>query len=313
MILSASRRTDIPAFYADWFVRRVEEGFVLVRNPMDRNMVSRISLDPAVVDCIVFWTKNARPLMARIPEIRSRYRENFCFQYTLTAYDAAVEPKVPRKSSLIDTFRELSDLLGPDRVVWRYDPIFFTHRMGVEYHKKWFEGLANRLGPYTRRCVVSILDTYRKTERNMAGLGAKVPEYAEICQMFSHFTQVMANWNIPVESCSEGVDYGASGVCHGRCIDDRLVSRLRDMPFEAGKDKTQRPECGCIPSIDIGTYNTCLHGCRYCYANFGDAAVQKARAAYDPASPLLCGRLEAGDVVKERPMKSLFTAQKRMW
>lgn len=313
MILSASRRTDIPAFYSDWFLRRVREGFILVRNPMNKNMVSRISLDPQVIDCVVFWTKNARPLMQRLPEVRAAYRENFYFQYTLTAYDASVEPKVPRKASLIETFKELSDALGPERVVWRYDPIFFTREMDLDYHKKWFEELANRLGKYTRRCVISILDTYKKTERNMDGLGVRVPSDAEIRELLKHFTQVAANWSLPVESCSEAVDYSSTGVCHGKCIDDRLISKLRGMPFDGGKDKSQRPECGCVPSIDIGTYNTCLHGCRYCYANYSDNMVAKAHQDYDPDSPMLCDKLRHADEIKERPMTSFFTAQEALW
>lgn len=313
MILSVSRRTDIPAFYADWFLSRVEEGFVLVRNPMNKRAVSRISLHQSGVDGIVFWTKNARPLMPRLPEIRSRYGDSFYFQYTLTAYDAAIEPSVPSLSSRIDTFKALSGLLGPDRVVWRYDPIFFTLQTDLAFHTKAFEEMANHLGPYTRRCVVSILDPYRKTDRNMAGLGARIPDFAEACQLLSQISQVMATWNIPVETCSESADYSSFGVGVGKCIDDRLISKSRGVPFAVGKDKSQRADCGCIPSIDIGTYNTCPHGCRYCYANFSDAAVQAAHAAYDPASPMLCDQLKPGDVVKERPMASLFPAQAGLW
>jgi hypothetical protein len=313
MILSVSRRTDIPAFYAEWFVRRVRAGFVLVRNPMNRRQVSRISLDPAVVDWIVFWTKDPRPLMERLPQVQERYGDHFSFQYTLTPYDALIESSVPHLEQRIRAFQNLSEMLGPDRVVWRYDPIVFAPGMGLEFHQRRFEELANALAPYTHRCVVSLLDTYAKTERNMAGLSVQRPSESEAHALLSHMAHVTASRSMEIQTCAEATDFSALGVRPGKCIDDRVLSKLRGEPWSAPKDKGQRPACGCVASIDIGTYNTCLHGCRYCYATFDAESVRKAREVYDPDSPMLCDRLEAGDVVKERTVKSLFGAQKSLW
>ena len=306
MILSVSRRTDIPAFYAEWFLRRVGEGHVMVRNPVNKRMVSRIPLDPGLVDWIVFWTKDPRPLVERLDRVRERYGEKFHFQYTLTPYDSTLEPSVPPLERRIDALQKLSDLLGPDRVVWRYDPVVFSSAMDLDFHRRRFEELAERIAPHTRRCVASLLDLYGKTGRNLAGLDVRPPSTGEGRQILSHMAQVLARWDVAVETCSEAEDFGGCGVGRGKCVDDRLISRLLGVPWSAAKDKGQRPECGCVPSIDIGAYDTCPHGCRYCYANSGDASVRRSRATYDVDSPLLCGRVEPGDQVKDRTVRRLI-------
>ena len=169
MIISASRRTDIPAYYADWFYNRIREGFVCVRNPMNFHQVSRISLSPDVVDGIVFWTKNPLPLMSRLEELREY---PFYFQFTLTPYGKDVEPGVPSKNDVIlPAFQELSRRIGPERVIWRYDPILFTDRYTMDYHITFFSQLARRLESYTRKCIISFVDLYRNTQTNMNGLG----------------------------------------------------------------------------------------------------------------------------------------------
>ena len=169
MIISASRRTDIPAYYADWFCNRIREGYVCVRNPMNFHQVSRIDLSPDVVDGIVFWTKNPLPLMARLEELRGY---TFYFQFTLTPYGKDVEPCVPSKNDVIlPAFQELSRRVGPERVIWRYDPILFTNRYTMDYHITFFSQLARRLEGYTRKCIISFVDLYRNTQTNMKGLG----------------------------------------------------------------------------------------------------------------------------------------------
>ena len=161
MILSVSRRTDIPAFYADWFFNRIKEGFIYVRNPMNIHQVSRISLSPSIIDCIVFWSKNPKPMLDRLDELKNYM---YYFQFTINPYDIKLEEYVPTKSGIIDTFKELSNKIGPERVIWRYDPIILTDTLTMEYHVKYFEELAKRLNGFTQTCVISFVDLYKKTE-----------------------------------------------------------------------------------------------------------------------------------------------------
>ena len=161
MIISASRRTDIPNYYSEWFFNRIKEGYVLVRNPMNISQVSKISLSPDVVDGIVFWTKNPLPILDRLEELREY---TYYFQFTLTPYGKDVEPNVPSKNDLIiPSFRKLSERIGKERVVWRYDPILFNDKYTMDYHVKYFKTLAAKLHAYTEKCIVSILDFYQKT------------------------------------------------------------------------------------------------------------------------------------------------------
>ena len=166
MIISASRRTDIPAFYAEWMVRRLKEGYCTVANPFNRNQVTRISLKPEDVDAIVFWTRNPRPLMPYLDELDSRgYR--YYFQFTILGYPREIDPKSPAAETAVTTFRELTERLGPRRVIWRYDPIVFTGITPPAFHQENFGRLAEALSGYTRRVVVSIVDMYRKIEKRL--------------------------------------------------------------------------------------------------------------------------------------------------
>ena len=168
MIISASRRTDIPTYYSDWLLNRVKAGYAYVRNPMNAHQISRVSLSPEVVDGIVFWTKNPIPMLDKLDVLRDYM---YYFQFTLNSYGADVERNIPSKNNvIIPAFQRLSDLLGPDRVIWRYDPIFLSETYTMDYHIRYFEELAKRLSPYTKKCTISFLDFYRNTEKDMATL-----------------------------------------------------------------------------------------------------------------------------------------------
>lgn len=307
MIISASRRTDIPAFYSDWFINRLNAGFLDVKNPMNTHQVSRIPLTPDIAECIVFWTKDPSPMLARLKEIDAW---KYYFQFTLTSYDQTIEPKVRKKSELIQTFTQLSDKIGPDSVIWRYDPIFLTNHFSVDYHKKWFEEIAKKLSGKTRRCVVSILDQYKKTERNLSGIQIQIPSQEQSMFLLRYFAEVAATYGIEVQTCSEAVDYSSCNVCPGKCIDDELISKIAKMPIDIEKDKTQRKECGCVSSIDVGTYNTCLHGCKYCYANFSEEKVSTSRNIYDPDSTMLCDKPSSSQVINNRVVHQILEEPK---
>ena len=309
MIISASRRTDIPAFYSDWFTNRLREGFVLVRNPMNIHQVSRISLNPAVVDCIVFWTKNPSHMLEKLP-FYSRY--NYYFQFTITPYNRRLEPNVIEKQGVISVFQKLSKYLGKNRLIWRYDPIILTEDITVENHVAWFTQLTESLSGFTSKCVISFLDLYKKSEKNLLGIKLVSLTPAKIVELTQKIVSIANSRDIEIVTCAEEIDLSRLGIKHGHCIDDKLVSEIAGLPVSLSKDKTQRAECGCVASIDIGAYNTCPHGCLYCYANFDANAVKQNYSYHRTESPLLLGKIEENDRITDRKMISCFDMQQKL-
>lgn len=302
MIISASRRTDIPAFYSEWFFNRLKDKYVLVRNPMNSHQIGKISLSPDVVDGIVFWSKNPIPMLGRLDELEIY---NYYFQFTLTAYDRDVEPNIPSKNSIIiPGFQELSKKVGRDRVIWRYDPILFNERYTMEYHYRYFRVLASKLGDYTEKCTVSFLDMYKNTERNVRPLKIQDETKEMQHEILERFSEIATQYGIFIDTCAEKIDAGGINIAHACCIDKKRFERIGKCKLNIDKDPNQRVECGCAASIDIGTYNTCDNGCLYCYANYNRKIVERNRSLHDPNSPLLFGQINEGDVIKERLVKS---------
>lgn len=300
MIISASRRTDLPAFYSEWLFKRLHEEYVLVRNPMNIHQVGRINLSPNVVDGIVFWTKNPEPMLERLNELEKYY---FYFQYTLTAYDRDVEPNLPSKNEiLIPAFQKLSKQVGRERVIWRYDPIFFNDRYTMEYHCKHFHILASKLGDYTEKCTISFLDFYQSTIKNITPLKIQKETTEQQIEIMGRLSEIASQYGLHIDTCAEKID--SSNIPHACCIDKERFERIGGYRLSIGKDPNQRTECGCIASVDIGAYNTCKHGCLYCYANYNQNIVMKNSKLHDPNSPILFGKLDDNDVIKERQMKS---------
>lgn len=303
MILSVSRRTDIPAFYSEWFFNRLKEGFVYVRNPMNIHQVSRIALSPDVIDCIAFWSKNPKPMLNRLEELKDYM---YYFQFTINPYDKGLELGVPRKEGIINTFKELSEKLGPKRVIWRYDPILLTDNMDIDYHLRYFEEIAKRLKDYTNTCVISFVDLYKKTQRNLQDTTVREPSMKDMMKIAAQLFLIANKYGITVQACAEEIALETVGVKHGKCIDNALIEDLLGVKLVVSKDPNQRKECGCVQSIDIGEYNTCAHGCKYCYANFKDSVVAKNRMAYDPNSSLLVGNLGPDDKVTDKKLFSFI-------
>ncbi len=307
MILSVSRRTDIPARFADWFLNRISEGYVYVRNPMNARQVSRIDLSPGVVDCIVFWTKNPVPMMERLSGLQAY---PYYFQFTLTGYGRDMEPGLPdKRKELIPAFQRLSRQIGKRRVIWRYDPIFLSPAYTIEFHLKTFEEYAAALEGCTDTVMISFVDLYAKTKRNTAGLSIRAIPEREIMPFAGELAGIAARHGMKVESCAEKLDLRPAGIEHGCCIDRRRIEEIVGCDMPVKKDKAQRQECGCVESMDIGAYHTCPNGCRYCYANAGDTQVREHLALYDPAASILCGRLGPEDKITERKVKSLKDGQ----
>ena len=307
MIISASRRTDIPTYYSEWLFNRLKEGFVLVRNPMNIHQIGRINLSPDVVDGIVFWTKNPVSMLGRLSEL-DRY--NYYFQFTLNAYDRDVEPNIPSKNNIIiPAFQKLSQVIGREKVIWRYDPIFFNDRYTMEYHCKYFKVLAAKLGDYTEKCTISFLDLYRNTARNTQPLNIQRETGEQQFEIMQRFSDIAKEYGFYIDTCAEAIESDKLGISHAHCIDRERFERIGKCKLAIGKDSNQRTECGCIASIDIGTYNTCKNGCLYCYANYSYKTVMKNTQIHNPASPLLFGEIGAGDVIKERKITSCKECQ----
>lgn len=307
MIISASRRTDIPAFYSEWFFNRINEGYALVPNPYNPKMISKISLDPAVIDCIVFWTKNPAPMLDKLDRLKD-YK--FYFQFTLNPYGKEIENNLPPLSKRIEIFKRLSDKIGREKVVWRYDPILTNERYNVSFHQEKFAEIAYALRGHTEKSMLGFIDHYQHIRAAVSVFNIKPLLKEEIEQMALSFKKTADEIRMELDTCTVKVDLSHLDIPSGLCVDNRLIERITGYPITATKDKNQRDICRCVESIDIGTYESCLNGCVYCYAIKGNyTTAQFNRSKHDKTSPMLIGEVGTGAVIKERAMKSLRTDQ----
>ena len=263
MIVSASRRTDIPAFYSDWFLRRLERGEVLVPNPWNPKQLSRVRLSPDGIDCFVFWTKNPGPMLDRLGALdASGYR--YYFSFTLTPYGDELEKRLPPKTGIVDTFKRLVERLGPKRVDWRYDPILVDERHSVQWHFDRFGELSRQLRGFTERCIVNFVKPYRH-------LASKVREMDDetVRKTAEGLSRIASGQGLPLFHCAGKWDLHDFGIEHAACIDAGKIQEILSRPIRSKKDSGQPKTCRCVQSVDIGIYGTCPHGCVYCYANRG--------------------------------------------
>jgi len=290
MIISASRRTDIPALYAEWFFRRIDAGYCLVANPRNAQQVTRVSLTPETVEAIVFWTKQVGPMLPRLAELEQRgFR--YYFTHTITGYPPAIEPGTPPLAEVLANARRLVDHHGAGRLIWRYDPIVLSTLTPPDAHMARFTTIAQTLQGYTTRVVISLLDDYRAARRRLQALahdGVQVetasPHGEAVAGLLRGMAACAGAAGMEICSCAEADDLTPYGITPGRCIDADWLRRVFGIELEAKKDSGQRPACGCVASQDIGAYDTCTLGCRYCYAT---RLGPEARAAHDPDAPLL--------------------------
>jgi hypothetical protein len=297
MIISASRRTDIPAFYADWLINRIRAGFCAVGNPARPKQVSRVSLRPEDVDVLVFWTRNPKPLIGRLAELDERgFR--YYFQYTILANPRILDPKTPPLPEAMDTFKSLASRIGPDKVIWRYDPILMTNQTPEAYHLEKMAAIAASLRGYTKHLVISLCDMYKHVEarfRRLEDKGAPIRLSKEPItdRLIRSIAQIAAENSMEVSSCAEDIEGLKQGIRPGKCIDDQLIERVFGIRVTHQKDPHQRPACRCVISKDIGAYETCPFACLYCYATRNVRAAAANRLKHDPDAPSLIGRHEA--------------------
>lgn len=302
-IISASRRTDIPAFYSDWLFNRLEEGYVLVRNQYNIRQVSKVRLTPDVVDCLVFWTKNPRPMLERHGEQLRRLPFPFYFQFTITPYGNDIEPGVPAIEETMETFVALSKEFGKRRMVWRYDPILLTDTIDIDWHISRFAAMTERLAPFADQCIISFIDFYKKMEAAVRKVGCHKISTEDMRMIAREFSAIATSHNLPLATCAEAIDLSEFGIAHASCIDAKRIEGICGGRCKVGKDKSQRKECGCVESIDIGAYSTCRHRCLYCYANHNPEKLTANSQAYNPDSPILCSNISPEDKITLRPMK----------
>ena len=294
MIISASRRTDIPAFYAEWFMNRIREGYCTVPNPFNPNQISRISLKPEDVDVIVFWTRYARPLLPFLNELNQRgYR--YYFLYTLMNNPRVLDPKSPSHKRSLDTFRELSHRIGKEKVIWRYDPIVFSAITDTNFHQETYHRISEELKGYTTRSVISMVDIYRKVAKRLRLLENRCIQIAEPTRtelnnlMKSLSVSARAN-GMEIQTCAERQDLPLHEIRPGKCVDGDLIRKVFSVDVTHRKDPSQRSACGCVASRDIGMYDTCRFECVYCYATTNVNRARDRHRNHNPASPSLTDR-----------------------
>ena len=294
-IISASRRTDIPAFYSEWFMNRIEAGYCTVPDPFNAKQVSYVSLRPQDVQVIVFWTRNPGPLIKHLSELdRKGYK--YYFQYTIIGYPCSIDPGSPPIDTAVKTFQELSGLIGKERVIWRYDPILYSNETPLKWHIDQLSYLIEKLKSSTKRLVISFIDPYRKTkirmDRETGSSFHLAPDAFEVSayDQLIGWIEVEANAaGLEVQTCAESADLKLSGIKHGKCIDDGLIRKIWKITVSKRKDPSQRKQCGCVLSKDIGVNNTCLFGCKYCYATSGMKSAENNFKKHDKNSPSLVG------------------------
>lgn len=309
MIINTGMRTDIPAFYAKWLINRIKEGFVLVRNPYYPSQVTRYSLSPEVVDLIAFCTKNPGPMLPHMDVLKPFGQYWFV---TITPYGKDIEPNVPDKQKVMEDFRKLSDIIGVDCIGWRYDPILVDAEHTADWHISEFGQMAETLAGYTKTCVISFIDIYKKVARNFPE--ARVVDQKDRLTIGKAFIEIAREYDITIKPCAEGNDLAAYGADCSGC----MTVKTFETALHAGLDvpkrgKNQRNgDCACLLGTDIGAYDTCGHLCRYCYANTRPELVKANMKKHDPKSPFLIGGSEQGDVIHEAEQKSWMDYQMRL-
>ena len=296
MIISASRRTDIPAFYAEWFVNRVRAGYCTVPNPFNRKQISRVSLLPEAVDVIVFWTRNPKPIFLYLDELNQRgYR--YYFQYTLLGYPREIDTKGPHREAAIAAFHELVDRIGSERVIWRYHPIVYSQLTRAQFHTENYAQIAAALKGCTHHSVISVMDIYAKFRKRIDKLnqdGVGIVNYTgkpdpRFDELMEALVRVAAENGMQIQSCAEQLNLTGYDIQPGKCVDDEYIAQTFGLEVGHQKDPGQRKACGCVVSKDLGMYDSCLFGCQYCYATGNFERAKENYEQHDPQSPSLVG------------------------
>ena len=309
MILNTGARTDTVQYYTEWLLRRFEEGFVYTRNPVFPNTVTRYEISPDKIDAVLFCSKNYAPIMPRLHEITDKYRTYF--YYTITAYGKDIEPNVPSVDESIATLIELSEMVGKQRVAWRYDPVLLTKKYTVDVHKQTFEYMATKLAPYIDRCIFSFVEMYAQLQYNMPQLiPLTVGEKRAIAEMLG---RTAGKLGMRIQTCGLCGDYTEFGINRSGCSTLEILGKANNCEFRKLKHNGLRDGCNCIESRDVGAYDTCPNGCKYCYANKSPQKVKENVKRHDPYSPIILGNIGPDDkIIKGSQETFLKTADNQL-
>ena len=291
MIINVGGRTDIVNYYTPWLLNRLEDGYAYSRNPFARENVYKLSLKPEDVDCLLFCSKNYQPILKHIGDIDEKY--NILCNYTITAYGKDIEPKVPSINQSIKTLKRLSDIVGVNKILWRYDPILLTEKYTVEKHLETFEYMAEKISPLVYRCIFSFVDMYKKVEENMPEIIPFTDE--DKVKLLKGIGEISKKYNLYTQTCATNESYERYGIHAAGCTTREILEQAHNVVYKNVKGTGIRENCHCIPSRDIGAYNSCLSECKYCYANRKPDIPKKVIKMHDEKSPLLLGQLKEND------------------
>ena len=317
MIINTGMRTDIPAFYSEWLMNRIHEGFVCVRNPYNRLQVSKYSLSPDVVDCLAFCTKNPHPMIKYLDELKEKY--NMFWFVTITPYGKDLEPNVPIFEKVVEDFKILSNKVGKNAVALRYDPILINEDYSVEKHIDMFDKIAKDLKGYTEDVTISFLDLYEKVKRNAPDI--RPPSSEEQRLIAKEFARIGKENNMIIHGCCENPNLKEFGIDITGCMSQEIVEKAIGFKLDApsgqskrivtneGKEKTA---CNCLMGNDVGAYNSCMHLCKYCYAIYDKTLVQENYKLHNPKSQFLIGESTPEDKITEAKQKSWIKEDNQM-
>ena len=305
MIINTGGRTDTVQYFTGWLLKRFEEGYVYSRNPLFPNKVTRYELTPDKVDGVVFCSKNYAPILEALPGLSRRFPTYF--HYTITAYGRDIEPGVPDIETSMETLKRLSAIVGKQRLSWRYDPVLLTKAYTIQTHLETFERMAAELAPYVDRCIFSFVEMYKKLEVNMPELIPLTETDQET--LARGLGEIAARYGLYLQTCGTNGDYSSYGIHPSGCMTLDMMGKANGLTFRNLKHKGMRQGCHCIESRDIGAYDTCMNGCKYCYANKRPEKAFENFKYHDPASPLLLGHLEETDVLQQGSQKSFLAEE----
>ena len=294
MILNISGRTDIVAFYSDWLINRLDEGFIDVRNPFNPKMVSRIMMDD--VDLLFFCTKNPDPILDKLKDIKKK----IYFHVTLTSYKKDIEPHIPPKGKVIESIKKLSNIIGKENLVIRYDPIFISEEYSLDYHVKAFDRLCELLDGYVCKILIHFINDYKNVRNNYSTLKYRKLTEKDYEIIGRSFSKSAKKHNIVVHTCNEERDLTEFGFIKDDCISKELAFKLTGKIYKKKWKARKDLICQCVEMVDIGVYNTCKHFCKYCYANYDEKKVSNNYNKHNPKSSLLIGELSDDDIIKIR-------------
>ena len=295
MIINVGGRTDIVNYYTPWLLNRLKEGYAYSRNPFVKENVYCLSLKPEDVDCLLFCSKNYTPILNHIGRINKKY--HILCHYTITCYGKDIEPKVPSIDHSVKILETLSKIVGKNKILWRYDPILLTEKYTVRKHLETFEYIAKRITPLINKCIFSFVDMYKKVEENMPEIIPFTVKDKE--NLLKGIGEISKKYNLYTQNCASNENYEKYNIHSGSCTTREILEQTQNAFYKNVNGTGIRENCHCIPSRDIGAYNSCLSECKYCYANRKPEIPKKVIKLHDEKSELLLGHLKENDKLIE--------------